>query len=192
MLMLDFPNLIARVRTGDQSAAWELVREYEPEIRRIVRVQLQSSALRQSQESSDVCQSVFLRFFLGLRAGDFVLDTPAQLVGLLATIARHRLRDLSRRQRAIKRGGNTRAHAGHEAAETVPDPTPGPEQLVTCREIQAAVRSRLTDEQRFLLEQRDAGRNWTEIAADLGEPAETVRKRLTRALDRAVRELELE
>ena len=54
-----FQDLIRRVRAGDGQAAVELVRLYEPTIRRVARVPLADSRLQRLFDSQDVCQSVF-------------------------------------------------------------------------------------------------------------------------------------
>ena len=58
-----FPDLITRVRGGDSAAAAELVRRYEPAIRRVVRLRLTDQRLRRAFDSMDVCQSVLGSFF---------------------------------------------------------------------------------------------------------------------------------
>ena len=58
-----FADLIRRVRAGDDQAARELVREYEPAIRRAVRIQLRNPRLRAQLDSVDICQSVLANFF---------------------------------------------------------------------------------------------------------------------------------
>ena len=99
-----FQNLIRRVRSADEQAAVELVRLYEPEIRRIVRVRLVNPKLQAVIDSFDICQSVLANFFVRAAAGQFELETPEQLLQLLVTMARNKLRDASRRQRATPRG----------------------------------------------------------------------------------------
>jgi len=86
-----FRDLILRVRSGDEQAAADLVRRYEPTIRRTVRVRLRNLRLRRVLDSMDVCQSVLLNFFVRVAAGQFELDTPNQLLKLLATMARHKV-----------------------------------------------------------------------------------------------------
>ena len=50
-----FRELIRRVRAGEQDAAAELVRQYEPTTRRMVRVRLTDTRLRAMLDSMDVC-----------------------------------------------------------------------------------------------------------------------------------------
>ena len=60
------------------------------------------------------------------------------------------------------------------------------------RDIYMAIRGCLSDEDRYLVDQRGLGREWADIAAEVGGTAEQLRKRLGRALDRAVRQLGLD
>src|SRR5689334_8009854 len=68
-----FRKLIRRVRAGDQDAATELVRQYEPAIRRVVRVRLTDTRLRAALDSMDVCQSVLATFFVRAALGQYEL-----------------------------------------------------------------------------------------------------------------------
>jgi hypothetical protein len=57
-------ELIRRIRAWDQDAAAELIRRYEPAIRRAVRVRLADARLGNLLESMDICQSVLKSFFV--------------------------------------------------------------------------------------------------------------------------------
>src|SRR5262245_55136732 len=185
-----FAQLIDRVRAGDHEAAEELVRRYEPTIRMAVRVQLDHSGLRRLLDSTDICQSVLANFFVRAAAGRFALDTPDQLVKLLAKMARNKLIDHVHRQRAARR--DHRRHQGGPDAGEVADRGPSPSRVVAYQELLQAVRSRLTAEERCLADLRAQGRTWVEVAAEVGEHAEALRFRLTRALDRVAGELRLD
>ena len=86
-----FRALIVRVRAGDEQAAAELVRLYEPAIRRAARVRLVDTRLNRLLDSMDICQSVMASFFVRAALGQFDLDTPDQLLRLLATMTRNKL-----------------------------------------------------------------------------------------------------
>jgi RNA polymerase sigma-70 factor (ECF subfamily) len=186
-----FRQLINRVRAGDPDAATQLVREYEPEIRRAVRVRLTDPALRRVLDSLDICQSVLGNFFARAAAGQFDLDRPQQLLKLLVTMARNRLRDQVRKQRARRRD-NRRLEGGARALEAVHAMGATPSHIVAGRELLEEVRTRLADEERYLADQRALGREWAELAAELGERPDALRKRLARALDRILKELGLD
>ncbi|HLJ95040.1 MAG TPA: sigma-70 family RNA polymerase sigma factor [Gemmataceae bacterium] len=184
-----FRDLIGRVRSGDDRAAEELVRRYESTIRMAIRVRLDQSHLRRLFDSMDICQSVMANFFVRAASGQFELDKPEQLVKLLVTMARNKLINYVHHQQAGRR--DHRRQASVDTAE-VTDAAPTPSQIATYRELLEAVRSRLSGEERRLAELRGAGCSWPEIAAEVGENADALRFRLTRALDRVAGELRLE
>jgi DNA-directed RNA polymerase specialized sigma24 family protein len=62
-------DLIGRVRAGDQAAATELVRDFEPYVRRAVRIQLRDPRLRAVVDTADICQSVMASLFARLALG---------------------------------------------------------------------------------------------------------------------------
>jgi hypothetical protein len=65
-----FTDFIRRIRAGDEQAALEMVRRYEPLIRRQVRLQLEGRRLCRLFDSMDVCQSVLKSFFFRTAAGN--------------------------------------------------------------------------------------------------------------------------
>ena len=73
-----FEDLIRRVRAGDQDAAADLVKRYEPAIRRAVRFRLTDTRLMRVLDSMDICQSVFASFFVRTANGQF--DIEARLL----------------------------------------------------------------------------------------------------------------
>src|SRR5262245_61706235 len=95
-----FAELIAAVRRGDQEAAADLVRRYEPAIRREARLRLRDPRLRQLLDSGDICQQVLGSLFLRAALGQFELATPEQLLGLLVRIARNKTINEAERERA--------------------------------------------------------------------------------------------
>jgi RNA polymerase sigma-70 factor (ECF subfamily) len=188
-----FKDLMRRVRAGDQQAAAELVRQYEPEIRREVRVRLTDPGLRRVLDSVDICQSVLGNFFARAALGQFDLKEPRQLLALLLTMARNRLTDWARRQRAERRNQN-REVSLEEDIKRGQEPCaadPSPSQLVAGKELLEQVRIRMTDYERRIADERAAGADWAQIAAQLGDTPEALRKRLTRAFDRVAAELDL-
>jgi RNA polymerase sigma-70 factor (ECF subfamily) len=188
-----FVELIRRVRTGDEVAATLLVRTYESEIRREVRVWLRvrNPGLRREFDSIDICQSVLASFFVRAAAGQYDLDRPEQLGGLLAAMARNKLAQqvklLQRQRRDIRR---SRTLEGQEDA--LARKCTSPSELVAGKELLDEIRQRLSDEERQLSEMRSQGRSWSEIATELGGSSEGRRKQLTRAIDRIMREMGLE
>jgi RNA polymerase sigma-70 factor (ECF subfamily) len=185
-----FHDLIRRVRCGDDAAAAEVVQRYGAALRRAVRARLTDPNLRRLLDSMDVCQSVLASFFVRASAGQYALDTPGQLVRLLASMARHKLLGQAERLRAARR--DCRRQVGDWAAGEPADPGPQPPQLAAGRELLQEFRSRLSEEERRLADQRALGRSWADIAAEVGGNADALRMRLSRAADRVARELGLD
>src|SRR3954469_2432124 len=186
-----FESLMLRVRGGDQVAAAELVRTYEPAIRRAVRFRLADARLGSLLDSMDICQSVLLSFFVRAASGQYELETPGQLLTLLATMARNKLASQARRQHAARRDRRRDDEGGDEGGRFVAS-GPGPCEVVAARDLLQEVRRRLTCDERRLLELRDEGRDWAAIAGQLGGTPESVRKKLARAVDRVAQELGLD
>jgi RNA polymerase sigma-70 factor (ECF subfamily) len=185
-----FVDLIRRVRAGDEDAAAEVVRRYEPAVRRVVRVHLHDSRLRRVLDSTDVSQSVLATFFVRANLGQYDLDTPEDLLKLLATIARHKVINEAARQRADRRDYRREEPIGSReglARAAASDPS----EQAAARELLEKVREGLTDDERELAEKRGRGDSWAEIAATQGGTTESLRKKLARALDRVLRQLGL-
>ena len=185
-----FGDLIARVRQGDDQAAAELVRRYEPAIRRAVRFRLTDPRLRRTCDSLDVCQSVLASFFVRAASGQYDLHSPEQLLRLLTTMARNKLLNQARQEQAARRDNRLVNNdlAQHELAAT----TPSPPQQAEVRELLAEVQRRLSPEERQLVELRNQGHDWNSIAALLGGNAAALRQKLHRALERLSRQFGLE
>ena len=186
-----FRDLIQRIRAGDRQAAEQLVRRYEPTIRRVVRVRLRDPRLRRFFDSVDICQSVLASFFWRAALGQFELDSPEQLLGLLVSMSRKKVIDHAREEGAARRDYRRLMPEGLEERDFVAaDATPSVE--VAAGELLQEVRRRLTDEERRLAEQRAAGRDWAQFAAEHGGSPEALRKQLARAIDRVGQELGLD
>jgi RNA polymerase sigma-70 factor (ECF subfamily) len=187
-----FVDLLERVRSGDQEAATLLVNQFEPELRRTVRVRLTDPRLRRFVDSADICQSVLANFFIRVRIGEFDLHKPDQLLHLLLTMARNKVLDKARRQQARKRDQRRIEGNPDVALENVQGHEPEPTHVIECQDLLEQVRRLLDDEERYLADQRGQGKEWPEIAAELGARPDALRKKLTRALDRVTARLGLE
>jgi RNA polymerase sigma factor (sigma-70 family) len=186
-----FEELIRRVRAWDQDAAAELVRRYEPAIRRAVRFRLADARLGGLFDSMDICQSVMGSFFVRAASGQYDLETPEKVLGLLVAMARNKLASQARRQRTQRRGGR-RVTAGVPDQGQFAAPGAGPSREVAARDLLQEVRRRLSADERQLLDLRNEGHDWPAIAARLDGGAEALRKRLARALDRVAEQLGLD
>jgi RNA polymerase sigma factor (sigma-70 family) len=185
-----FLGLIKRVRAADPSAAVELVRRYEPAIRRIVRLQMRDPRLRRILDSMDVCQSVLASFFLRAATGQYDLNQPAQLLRLLAVMARNKVASQARTSYVMRR--EPPLFGAADASTAALAPGPGPDHQAAWKDLLQEVRGRLSDDERRLADRRAERREWSEIATELGGSPEALRKQLARALDRVSHQLGLD
>jgi RNA polymerase sigma factor (sigma-70 family) len=183
-----FRELICRVRARDEEAAAELMRRYERVIRRVVRIHLRDSRMRRVLDSMDICQSVLASFFVRTALGQYDLETPAQLLNLLTSITRNKLTNQANRLRAQRRDIRREASLGDDCDRMV-DRASDPSRQASAREILEQIRARLDEQERYLAEQRGLGRGWRELADELGGTDVALRKKLTRALNRVMKEL---
>ncbi len=186
-----FQELIRRARSGDGEAAEELVRRYEPTIRRTVHIHLRDARLRRLLDSMDICQSVFKSFFVRAASGQYQLETPEQLLALLVTMARNKLAGHARKPQVQRRDQRRGGTAG-VADSAITAPGADPSQQVAAQDLLHEFRKRLSPEERLLADQRAQGREWAEIAAQQGRSPDALRKRLERALQRVARQLRLD
>lgn len=186
-----FQELVERIRAGDNDAAAELVRRYEPAVRRVARVRLGAVHLRHLLDSLDICQSVFASFFVRAALGNLELDSPEHVLKLLVSMSRRKVIDQARKAGAARRDyRRNEANVPDEDRCVAADPSPS--QQVAAEELLQEFRRRLSPEERRLAEQRAAGRDWADIAANWGGSAEALRKQLARAVDRVSSELGLD
>ena len=188
-----FVDLVRKVRLGDQEAAAELVRTYEPEIRREVRLRMRGRALRRVVDSMDIAQSVLRKFFVRAAVGEFELHHPKQLIRLLVTMTKNQVTDWARRMRVEQRDrvwdegieGFITADRGPRSQE------PTPSAVVAGADLLSELRKRMTATERRIAELRAADKTWEEIGAELDMGPHAVRKRLTRARERIEKELDV-
>jgi RNA polymerase sigma factor (sigma-70 family) len=183
-------ELVRRIREGDEEAAAEFFRTYEPHVRRVIRARLRIGGMRRVSDSSDLCQVVLASFLVGSAVGRYdIADTDA-MKKLLARIAANRVIDLVRkpefRKPAVPVGG-----PGAEGVEAIAGGSSPASQLALHELIQKADQL-LTESERPIAELRKEGLTWEEIGQRLGKSADAVRKMLERATRRIMLALELE
>jgi RNA polymerase sigma-70 factor (ECF subfamily) len=183
--------LLDRIRAGDQQAAADLVRRYEPALRRTVRARLRDRQLRRLVDSTDICQSVLLGFFERLKLGEYTIDEPDQLLKLLTVMARNRLINQALHQQAARRD-RRRLAPGPVEKWQVSARGSSPSQHVETQELVQKAHELLTTQEQHVLELRKEGQEWTAIASQVGKTPEALRKHLGRTLARVAQLLGLE
>ena len=180
---------IEGIKAGNQAAAAELVRHYEPEVRRFVRFRLNDPRLRRLIDSVDVCQSVMVRFFQGIQAERLSVEHPLQLLKLLTTMARNSLLDHARKVKVRRHISGNGLETDHMA--NVADRRTNPSEKLEEADLVDLIRSRMRPDEQRALDQWLLGQGWEDMSQEFNCEPDALRKRLTRAIDRATKELGL-
>ena len=168
-------SLLWGVRAGDDEAATQLYRRYAGRLRALIQANC-SSRLARSLDTEDLLQSVFRKFFQGIRESDYDVPRGQDLWGLFLVIALNRIRNAEKYHRAGKRdvrmtttddGSFLQYHpSGEKAAHAVFRLT-----------LQEALES-LPPQHRQMVELRLAGHEVGEIASRTGRSRRTVERNL--------------
>jgi DNA-directed RNA polymerase specialized sigma24 family protein len=180
---VDFLDLVQRARSGDQTAATELVRRFEPFIQRMVRIRMQRRGdrdrLRRDVGSADICQSVFKSLFRGLRKNRYRLEEPADLEKVLHVMIRYNLATKARRS-SVK----LRELLNDFEQQRWVDSGPQPDEEVAQQDWIRAIQEEFSAEELDILTQSLDGASWEAIGLKLGTTADAARMRLKRAVHR--------
>jgi RNA polymerase sigma-70 factor (ECF subfamily) len=177
--------LVRRIREGDQAGVAEFVMIYEPYIRSAVRMRMRDARLRRVFDSADVCQSVLASFFARAALGQFELDSSEELIKLLNVMARNKVASQARKPHVVRRDERPVDDEALDSGAFEPS------RHVIGRDLLEAFHARLSDDERWLSDQRIGGRRWDEIATEVGAQPDALRKKLQRALNRVARQLGL-
>lgn len=186
----NFANLLERVRGGDPDAAAELIRQYEPAIRRSLRLRL-DPRLRRTCDSMDLCQEVMCSFFIRTATGQYELNSPEDILKLLIAMARNKLKKAQRNQFRLKRDAR-RVVATSADEQELPQPVSTPSEQIAAKDLLSQFRHRMSEQEQRLVELRSQGHDWKAVAAELGGNPDAYRKQLARAVTRISQELGLD
>jgi RNA polymerase sigma-70 factor (ECF subfamily) len=166
-------DLIARLNRGDRAAAEEILAAYEPQIRMVVRRQL-NGALRAKLDSMDIVQAVWADVLSGFRRARWNFADRRQLTAFLLTLARHRLIDRRRHyRRALER---ERPLGEFTPADLPVSPQPRPSEVAQGEELWEQLLDRCPPAHRELLRLKREGLPLAEIAARTGLHEGSVRR----------------
>lgn len=180
---------IEGIKAGNQAAAAELVRHYEPEVRRFIRFRLTDPRLRRLIDSVDICQSVLARFFQRIQSGRICVEHPLQLLKLLTTMARNSLLDHARKVQVRRQiSGGT---AVPDELTFIADPRLDPAEQLEQADLVSLIRSRMRPDEQQAVDMWLLGHTWEEMSQSFQIQPDAIRKRFSRAIDRAAQELGL-
>jgi RNA polymerase sigma factor (sigma-70 family) len=185
-----FSELIERVKSGNEQAAAQLVKEFEPVVRRELRFRLRDSRARLELDSMDISQSVLSNFFVRVATRQYDLKEQGDLVKLLVTMTRNKVAENLRAQHRQRRDSRRTVQGVEGMALASADPTPS--RVLAGKEILQLVRQSLSGEERRLVDLRCQGLSWEEVADSLGGSADARRKQMARAIDEIVHKLRLD
>jgi RNA polymerase sigma factor (sigma-70 family) len=164
--------LLDRLRDGDEAAADQIVADYEPYLRLVVRRCL-PDRLRAKFDSLDVVQSVWVHVLHALRSRVWQVADRARLRALLVTMARRRLVSRYRHHRAAIE----REQPGSAGLESLPEPRePRPSEVAQADELWQRMLALCPPEHHELLRLRREGLLLHEIAARTGMHEGSVRR----------------
>ena len=168
---------LERIRTGDESAARELLARYEAEVRLVVRRQL-PRLLRSRFDSLDFLQSVWGSFFRRVRGGPNEFEDSRHLVAFLARAAKNKVIDEYRRAASRKQdmsreeslwGDDSRPR---DVAATVDSPS----EVAQAHEVFGRLSALLPEERRSILGLKAEGLSSRDIGERLGISERTVQR----------------
>jgi len=186
----DLSHLLYRSRLGDEAASTKLVELYGPHVRRVIKSRMRKAHLDWRNDSMDLWQTIFANFFRGLKLGQYELNAPTQLLGLLTTMTSNAIIDMQRATLAVCRDVRRLATDDVMSLPLAADDST-PSERVAREELTLEFERRMSPDELYLAKQRLEGRSWIELSRILNEEPETLRRRLDRSIDRVVRELGL-
>jgi RNA polymerase sigma factor (sigma-70 family) len=174
-------EFFAVIKGGDEQSLGMMLQELDPFLRRVIRMRLQDGRLRRTVDTTDILQSLLKDFLRQTAAGDPAETRSTGLCAYLAAAVRHKVQTRFRKERR---------HAGSLPKQWAPaSREPDVCKRVEDQDCAAAIRSRLDESARLLLDLKAQGLTWQEIAAKVGVSADTLRMRLNRAVAELLNEL---
>jgi RNA polymerase sigma factor (sigma-70 family) len=188
-----FTDLMARLRTGQDSAASQVFHRFASRLIVLARGRL-SPKLRQKVDAEDVLQSVFHSFFARYAAGQFSVPDWDSLWGLLTGITLRKCARRAEHFQAARRDVRREAPPATDSAQGweawAREPTPEEATLMT--ETVRELLDRLEPREREMVALSLQGFSAAEISEKIGWGERTVQRILARIRKRLERERDTE
>jgi DNA-directed RNA polymerase specialized sigma24 family protein len=175
-----FQEFFEILRFGDAEAVERLLSDFDPFLRRAIRLRLCDRRARRVVDTSDILQSL-LKDYLGREGTDAGAASSRRLRAYLTAAAQYKISSKTRKER------RRIADLG-DVAEPVSPERPPSEQAED-RDFIDAIRSRLDDKDGRLFDLSQQGRTWQQIANEVGGHPDTLRIRLRRTVASALAEI---
>jgi DNA-directed RNA polymerase specialized sigma24 family protein len=181
MASRELQEFFAALRSGDPQTVDSLLNRLDPSLRRIIRARLQDARARRIADTSDIFQSLLKDFLFQRENQQSPSDSSAGLYAYLAAAACHKVQAKLRKERR---------HVGSLADDFEPvSQEPAADERLEQRDFIEAVRGRLSEKTRGLLDLELQGLTWAEISAIVGGNPDTLRMRLRRGIASVLCEL---
>ena len=165
-------GLLEKLGSGDDAAAEQVFRTYEPYLRMVVRRMLPAQ-LRPKFDSVDVVQSVWADVLHGFRQSGWRFESTGQLRAFLVKVTRNRFIDRVRQQRrAVQLQRSMPDDLDHLPASDDPRPS----ELAQADELWERMLALCPASHHDLLLMRRQGRSLAEIAQQTGLHESSVRR----------------
>jgi DNA-directed RNA polymerase specialized sigma24 family protein len=177
----ELQEFLAKLQGGNDGSVEAMLREMDPFLRRVIRLRLLDGRLRRAVDTTDILQSLLKDFLRQRAAGEPSESSSAELCAYLAAAVRYKVRSRLRKERR---------HAGGLPEEWEPaSPAPEVGKRIEDRDFAAAIRDRLDESSRLLLDLKAQGLTWQEVASKVGGRADALRMRLNRSVAGVLSEL---
>jgi DNA-directed RNA polymerase specialized sigma24 family protein len=173
MIQADFQKFVEILRSGDAEAVDRLLSDFDPFLRGAIRLRLFNRRARRVVDTADILQSL-LKDFLGREEAEGAAASSERIRAYLTAAAKYKISSKTRKERR-------RIADLSDIAEPA-SPEPPPAQQAEDRDFIDAIRNRLDDGNRRLLDLSQQGRTWREIANEVGGHADTLRIQLRRSV----------
>jgi RNA polymerase sigma factor (sigma-70 family) len=177
-----FQKFLEILRSGNREAVDRLLADFDPFLRRAIRLRLLDGRARRAVDTADILQSL-LKDFLNREGAGSVATSSSRFRAYLMAAAHYKIAAKVRKERR-------RIADLHEIPEPQShDPPPG--QRAEERDLIEAICLRLDAGDRRLLDLSRQGRTWRQIAEEIGGHPDTLRIQLRRSVAAALSEIRL-
>jgi RNA polymerase sigma-70 factor (ECF subfamily) len=174
----DIPEFLARIQSGDEAAARDLLTRYEAEVRLVVRRQL-PRLLRSRFDSLDFLQSVWGSFFRRVRSGPAEFEDARHLVAFLARAAKNKVIDEYRRAASRKQDVHREEPLWTDGGRPRDVPATAidtPSEVAQAHEVFGRLKALVPEERHTILELKAEGLSSRDIGEKLGISERTVQR----------------
>ena len=177
----DLAGLLARLKTGDEIAARDLLRRFENDVRIMVRARL-PRALRSQFDSMDFVQAVWQSVLMGSVEDLDQFENVPHFRGFLAGVVRNKIHEEYRRRTRTKKYDLSRQEplyvrrGNREVLREVPTHGPTPSQDFQAQDRLEQMIAGRTPQEAEIVQLRRSGLTFGEIAEKTGLHERTVRR----------------